>query len=40
MRRTGGDLVQLITPAGERISHPEFDPWLQDVSDEQLGRAL
>jgi len=36
MRRTGGDLVQLITPAGERISHPEFDPWLQDVSDEQL----
>ena len=36
-RRTGGDLVQLITPAGERISHPEFDPWLQDVSDEQLG---
>ena len=35
-RRTGGDLVQLITPAGERISHPEFDSWLQDVSDEQL----
>ncbi len=36
-RRIGGDLVQLITPAGERISHPEFDPWLKDVSDEQLG---
>ena len=36
-RRTGGDLVQLITPAGERVSHPEFDPWVQDVSDEQLG---
>ncbi len=35
-RRTGGELVQLITPAGERISHPEFDSWLQDVSDEQL----
>ncbi|WP_427004147.1 pyruvate dehydrogenase (acetyl-transferring) E1 component subunit alpha [Pseudarthrobacter sp. H2] len=34
--RTGGDLVQLITPAGERVSHPEFDPWVQDVSDEQL----
>ena len=36
-RRTGGDLVQLITPGGERVSHPEFDPWVQDVSDEQLG---
>ncbi|MCU1562903.1 MAG: pdhA, partial [Arthrobacter sp.] len=35
-RRTGGDLVQLITPEGERVSHPEFDPWAQDVSDEQL----
>ncbi len=36
-RRTGGDLVQLITPEGERVSHPEFDPWLQDVSDDQLA---
>ena len=36
-RRTGGDLVQLITPGGERVSHPEFDSWVQDVSDDQLG---
>ena len=34
--RSGGDLVQLITPGGERVSHPEFDSWVQDVSDEQL----
>ncbi len=34
---TGGSLVQLITPGGERVSHPEFDAWVQDVSDEQLG---
>ncbi|MFD5277368.1 pyruvate dehydrogenase (acetyl-transferring) E1 component subunit alpha [Pseudarthrobacter sp. NPDC058362] len=32
----GQNLVQLITPAGERISHPEFDFWVKDVSDEQL----
>lgn len=35
-RRTGGDLVQLISPEGERISHPEFDLWVSDVTDEQL----
>ncbi len=34
--RTGQNLVQLITPAGERVSHPEYDPWVQDMSDEQL----
>jgi pyruvate dehydrogenase E1 component alpha subunit len=33
---TGRNLIQLITPAGERISHPEFDPWVQDITDEQL----
>jgi 2-oxoisovalerate dehydrogenase E1 component alpha subunit len=33
---SGRYLIQLITPAGERISHPEFDPWVQDVTDEQL----
>lgn len=32
----GRYLIQLITPAGERISHPEYDPWVQDVTDEQL----
>ncbi len=34
---TGGSLVQLITPGGERVSHPQYDAWVQDVSDEQLG---
>jgi pyruvate dehydrogenase E1 component alpha subunit len=29
-------LVQLITPSGERISHPEFDPWVQDITDDHL----
>lgn len=32
----GRNLIQLITPAGERVSHPEFDPWVQDIADEQL----
>ena len=35
-RRTGGNLVQLISAKGERISHPEFDLWVSDVTDEQL----
>jgi pyruvate dehydrogenase E1 component alpha subunit len=29
-------LVQLITPSGERVSHPEFDFWVRDITDEQL----
>jgi pyruvate dehydrogenase E1 component alpha subunit len=33
----GQNLVQLITPQGERVSHPEYDPWVRDISDEQLG---
>jgi pyruvate dehydrogenase E1 component alpha subunit len=33
----GEDLVQLITPGGERVSHPQYDAWVRDVSDEQLG---
>ncbi|MEV7637916.1 pyruvate dehydrogenase (acetyl-transferring) E1 component subunit alpha [Pseudarthrobacter enclensis] len=32
----GRALVQLITPAGERVSHPEFDLWVKDITDEQL----
>jgi 2-oxoisovalerate dehydrogenase E1 component alpha subunit len=34
---TGENLVQLITPGGERVSHPQYDAWVQDVSEEQLG---
>jgi 2-oxoisovalerate dehydrogenase E1 component alpha subunit len=36
IHRQSKGLVQLITPRGERISHPEFDPWVQDITDEQL----
>ncbi|MDQ0801819.1 pyruvate dehydrogenase (acetyl-transferring) E1 component subunit alpha [Arthrobacter sp. SLBN-112] len=32
----GQEFLQLITPAGERISHPEFDSWVRDITDEQL----
>ncbi|MGK3650306.1 pyruvate dehydrogenase (acetyl-transferring) E1 component subunit alpha [Pseudarthrobacter enclensis] len=32
----GRALVQLVTPAGERVSHPEFDLWVKDITDEQL----
>jgi len=32
----GQEFLQLITPAGERISHPEFDFWVRDITDEQL----
>jgi pyruvate dehydrogenase E1 component alpha subunit len=35
--RTGGNLVQLITPGGERVSHPEYDVWVKDVTDDQLA---
>jgi 2-oxoisovalerate dehydrogenase E1 component alpha subunit len=33
---SGRNLIQLITPEGERVSHPEFDPWVKDIGDEQL----
>lgn len=33
---SGRHLAQLITPAGDRLSHPEFDPWLQDITDDRL----
>jgi 2-oxoisovalerate dehydrogenase E1 component alpha subunit len=31
------DLVQLLTPAGERVADPTWDPWVADVSGEQLA---
>lgn len=34
--RTGGGMLQLVSPEGERISHPEFDLWIKDIGDEQL----
>ncbi|MDV8149417.1 pyruvate dehydrogenase (acetyl-transferring) E1 component subunit alpha [Arthrobacter sp. B10-11] len=33
----GGTLVQLITPGGERVSHPQYDAWVREVTDEQLA---
>lgn len=33
---TAHRLIQLITPAGERVSHPEYDFWVRDITDEQL----
>ncbi len=31
------DYVQLVTPEGERHTNPTFDPWVADVTDEQLA---
>ena len=31
------DLIQLLTPEGERVSDPNFDQWVADVSDQQLA---
>ncbi|MEO6505537.1 MAG: pyruvate dehydrogenase (acetyl-transferring) E1 component subunit alpha [Terrimesophilobacter sp.] len=31
------DLVQLVTPAGERVADPTWDPWIADVTGEQLA---
>jgi pyruvate dehydrogenase E1 component alpha subunit len=31
------DLVQLLTPTGERVADPAYDEWVSDVSDEQLA---
>lgn len=33
----GSDLIQLVSPAGDRVPHPDFDQWVQDVSDELLS---
>jgi 2-oxoisovalerate dehydrogenase E1 component alpha subunit len=30
-------LVQLLTPSGDRLAHPDYDPWIADVSSEQLA---
>jgi pyruvate dehydrogenase E1 component alpha subunit len=31
------DFVQLVDPAGERHANPTFDPWVADVTDDQLA---
>ncbi|WP_427016935.1 pyruvate dehydrogenase (acetyl-transferring) E1 component subunit alpha [Pseudarthrobacter sp. P1] len=44
MKRNGGDhsggpgleTIQLITEHGTRVEHPELDPWVEDVRDEDL----
>lgn len=30
------DFVQLISPSGERVQHPDFERWITDVDDAQL----
>ncbi|HEU4807277.1 MAG TPA: pyruvate dehydrogenase (acetyl-transferring) E1 component subunit alpha, partial [Homoserinimonas sp.] len=30
------DLIQLLTPAGERVTDPSYENWVADVTDEQL----
>lgn len=31
------EFVQLVTPDGVRLENPAFDPWVADVTDEQLA---
>lgn len=31
------DIVQLIAPDGRRISHPEYDRWVEDITDDRLA---
>jgi len=31
-----GDLVQLLTPEGERVSNPEYDPYVAHLTDDDL----
>lgn len=37
MADTTADMVQLVTPDGVRKKHPEFDPWVADVTGDQLA---
>ena len=32
----GPELVQLLTPEGERVEHPEYEPYVADLDDEDL----
>jgi 2-oxoisovalerate dehydrogenase E1 component alpha subunit len=32
----GAEYVQLLTPEGERVEHPEYSPYIADLSDEDL----
>lgn len=36
---TGDGLVQLLTPAGERVAHPDYDAWAADLDGDRL-RAM
>jgi len=37
MLESSPEFVQLITPDGVRVANPELDPWVADVTDEQLA---
>ncbi|WP_349897179.1 pyruvate dehydrogenase (acetyl-transferring) E1 component subunit alpha [Parafrigoribacterium soli] len=30
------DVVQLLTPSGERVANPRFDPWIADIDVERM----
>jgi 2-oxoisovalerate dehydrogenase E1 component alpha subunit len=32
----GAEFVQLLTPEGERVEHPEYSPYIADLTDEDL----
>jgi 2-oxoisovalerate dehydrogenase E1 component alpha subunit len=32
----GAEYVQLLTPEGERVEHPEYSPYIADLSDDDL----
>ena len=36
----GPELVQLLTPEGERVANPEWDPYVADVTAEDLRESL
>ena len=32
----GAEFVQLLTPEGERVEHPEYSPYIADLTDDDL----
>ena len=34
----GPDMIQLLTPEGQRVSHPDYDKYVADLTPEDLAR--
>jgi pyruvate dehydrogenase E1 component alpha subunit len=34
--RPGDGMIQLLTPDGERVADPRYDPWIADLTDDDL----